>query len=260
MSDTLTLLSWNVNGIRAVHKKGFLDWLAQSKPNILCLQETRAEGTELPGELAHPDGYHCIWNASRRKRGYSGTALFSRVQPDDVQVGLGIERFDDEGRTIIARFSTFTLINCYFPNGGRDLSRVPYKLEFCEAFLDKCEQLRKQGQAVVFCGDVNTSHKEIDLAHPKANEKHTGFLPEERAWIDHMLQTGYIDTFRHWQPELAGQYTWWSTVTRSRDKNIGWRLDYFFVARELLDRVVDAFILPDVMGSDHCPVGLRLKV
>jgi len=255
---TLSLLSWNVNGVRAAHRKGFLDWLAEAGPDVLCLQETRAEERQLPAALAQPEGYHGFWNGSRRKKGYSGTALLTRVEPLDVRFGLGIDEFDQEGRTIIARYPSFTLINCYFPNGGRDHRRVPFKLAFYEAFLQMCERLRTQGHALVFCGDVNTAHKEIDLAHPKANQKTSGFLPEERSWLDRVTETGYVDTFRHFHPDLSGQYTWWSVPTRARERNVGWRIDYFFAASELLDRVTDAFILPDVMGSDHCPIGLRM--
>jgi exodeoxyribonuclease-3 len=256
---TITMLSWNVNGIRAVHKKGFLDWLAQATPNILGLQETRAEKTQLPAGLAQPDGYHAFWNHSRRKKGYSGTGLLTRTEPLDVQFGLGVEEFDQEGRTIIAQYPTFTLINCYFPNGSRDHSRVPFKMAFYDAFLTKCEQLRSQGHNLIFCGDVNTAHKEIDLAHPKGNQNTTGFLPEERAWIDQIVEKGYVDTFRHFYPDLTEQYTWWSMPTRARERNVGWRIDYFFVTVEMLNQVTDAFILPDVMGSDHCPVGLKLR-
>jgi exodeoxyribonuclease-3 len=254
----LTLLSWNVNGIRAVHQKGFLTWLQQTAPDILCLQETKAEEAQLPPELAHPPGYHAYWH-SAAKKGYSGTALLSRQAPLSVQFGLGLPEFDQEGRTIIAQYPTFTLINCYFPNGSRDHSRVPFKMAFYEAFLHKCEALRKQGQTVLFCGDVNTAHREIDLAHPKANQKTTGFLPEERAWLDQLIEAGYVDTFRHFYPDLAGQYSWWSMVTQSRARNIGWRLDYFFVAAEGLEWVEDAFIWPEVMGSDHCPVGIKME-
>jgi exodeoxyribonuclease-3 len=260
MQETITLLSWNVNGARAVHKKGFLGWFAQAAPDILCLQETRAEEKQLPAALAQPAGYRGFWNPSRRKKGYSGSALLTRSEPLAVDFGLGIEEFDQEGRTIIAQYPTFTLINCYFPNGGRDHSRVPFKLAFYDAFLAKCEALREQGQAVVFCGDVNTAHREVDLARPKSNQNTTGFLPEERAWIDEVVKAGYVDAFRHFNPDLAGQYTWWSMPTRARERNVGWRIDYFFVASEVLDRVADAFILPEVMGSDHCPVGLRLRV
>jgi len=260
MQTTTTLLSWNVNGIRAAHRKGFLEWLAQAAPDILCLQETRAEESQLPAILAQPAGYRVFWNPSRSRKGYSGTALLTRSEPLSVQFGLGIEEFDQEGRTMIAQYPGFTLINCYFPNGGRDHRRVPFKLAFYDAFLDKCERLRAQGQAVIFCGDVNTAHREIDLAHPRANQNTTGFLPEERAWIDRVVEAGYVDTFRHFHPDLPEQYTWWSVPTNARARNVGWRIDYFFVTGETLDRVSDAFILPEVMGSDHCPVGVRYAV
>lgn len=259
MDDTITLLSWNVNGARAVHQKGFLEWLELASPDILALQETRAEEQQLPGALAQPTGYRGFWNASRRKKGYSGTALLTQIDPIDVSFGLRIEEFDKEGRTVVARYPHFTLLNCYFPNGGRDLSRVPFKLAFYDAFFAFCENLREQGQSVIFCGDVNTAHKEIDLARPSSNSNTTGFLPEERAWIDRVVEAGYVDTFRHFYPDLSEQYTWWSMPTRARERNIGWRLDYFFVSPDLLDRLVDAFILADVTGSDHCPVGLRLR-
>lgn len=260
MEGTITLLSWNVNGIRAVHKKGFLDWFAGAAPDILALQETRAEEHQLPAKLAQPAGYQGVWNHSLRKKGYSGTGLLTQHAPLDVQFGLGVDEFDQEGRTIIARYPTFTLLNCYFPNGGRDHGRVPFKMAFYDAFLRKCEELRAQGQTVIFCGDVNTAHQEIDLARPQSNHNSTGFLPQERAWIDQVIEAGYVDTFRHLYPELTGQYTWWSMPTGARARNVGWRLDYFFIAAEAVERVEDAFILPDVMGSDHCPVGLRLRI
>ena len=188
----------------------------------------------------------------------SKTSLFIiREAPLNVEMGLGIEEFDREGRTIIAEYSDFVLLNSYFPNGSRDHNRVPYKLAFYDAFLDKCEALRAAGKRVIFCGDVNTAHREIDLARPKENQNVTGFLPEERAWLDKIISLGYVDTFRHFYPDLAEQYTWWHQVTFARARNVGWRIDYFFAAPEALPMVVDAFILPDVMGSDHCPVGLR---
>ncbi len=258
MTNSITLLSWNVNGVRAVYKKGFMDWLAGADPDILCLQETRAEAHQIPADLREPAGYHAYWNHSIRKKGYSGTGLLTKEEPLSVQFGLGVDEFDQEGRTIIAGYPTFTLLNCYFPNGSRDHSRVPFKLGFYDAFLNRCEALRAEGKPVIFCGDVNTAHKEIDLANPQSNRNTTGFLPEERAWIDQIVAAGYVDTFRHIQPELTGQYTWWSMPTRARARNVGWRIDYFFAVNEVMERVTDAFILPDVMGSDHCPVGLRL--
>jgi exodeoxyribonuclease-3 len=259
MPHTTTLLSWNVNGARAVYRKGFMDWFVETRPDILCLQETRAEEGQLPRRLAQPEGYHAYWNPSQTKKGYSGTALISKTEPLSVSFGLGVEAFDQEGRTIVARYPDLTLINCYFPNGGRDHGRVPFKLAFYDAFLALCERLRDQGETVIFCGDVNTAHQEIDLARPQSNQNTTGFLPEERAWLDQVVEAGYVDTFRHLYPTLTEQYTWWSMPTRARERNVGWRIDYFFIVQEALDRVVDAFILPEVMGSDHCPVGLRLN-
>ncbi len=258
MSSPLTLISWNVNGIRAACRKGFLGWLAQSAADIVCLQETRAEEAQLAPELAAPAGYHAFWNSSKRKRGYSGTGLLTRIKPLEVQFGLGIAGFDQEGRTIIARYPNFTLLNCYFPNGSRNHSRVPFKLAFYNAFLETCESLRAAGQNIIFCGDVNTAHREIDLANPAANQRTTGFLPEERAWLDRVLAAGYLDTFRHFYADEPGRYTWWSVPARARERNIGWRLDYFFAAVELQSRLVDAFILAGVPGSDHCPAGLKL--
>lgn len=260
MTQTLTLLSWNVNGIRAVAKKGFTDWLAGATPDILCLQETRAEAHQAPAEIREHAGYHTYWNPSKARKGYSGTGLLTREKPLDVQHDLGVEEFDQEGRTLIAEYPSFVLLNCYFPNGGRGNDRVPFKLDFYQAFLDKCEALRAAGKTVIFCGDVNTAHREIDLARPRENQTTTGFLPEEREWMDRFVAAGYVDTFRLHHPDLAGQYTWWDQVTRARDRNVGWRIDYFFIAAEAAGRVEDAFILPDVLGSDHCPVGIRLAV
>jgi exodeoxyribonuclease-3 len=260
MTKILKLTSWNVNGARAVYKNGFMDWLAASDADIVCLQETRAEEHQLPEDLREPAGYHTVWNPSRARKGYSGTALLTREAPLSVELGLGVDEFDREGRTIIAEYTSFMLANCYFPNGSRDHSRVPFKLAFYDAFLERCESLRAAGKQMLFCGDVNTAHREIDLARPKENQTVTGFLPEERAWIDKITSLGYIDTFRHFYPDLAEQYTWWHQVTFARQRNVGWRIDYFFAAPELAPRLVDAFISPEVMGSDHCPVGLMLAI
>ena len=259
MSEIISLISWNVNGIRAAHGKGFLDWLEERRPDILCLQETRAEEAQLLGRLAQPEGYRAYWNASQRRRGYSGTALLARLVPDEVTFGLGVEEFDTEGRTIVAHFPSFTLVNCYFPNGSRDHSRLPFKLAFYDAFLAMCERLRAEGRKVLFCGDVNTAHHEIDLARPRDNRNTTGFLPVERAWLDRVVEAGYVDTFRRENPDLAGQYTWWSVPNSARARNVGWRIDYVFAASEVVDRVRGAFILPEVEGSDHCPVGVYLE-
>jgi exodeoxyribonuclease-3 len=253
-----TLYSWNVNGIRAAQKKGFLDWLHQTKPDLLCIQETKAHPGQLDEELRYPEGYHAYWAAAERK-GYSGVALLSRVEPKSVQIGLGIEEYDREGRTIVADFDGFVLINAYFPNGGRDHSRVPFKLDFKEAFLRYANQLREAGRKVIFCGDINTAHREIDLARPKENENSTGFLPIERAWIDKVVEEGYLDSFRHLNPERTEAYSWWAYWGKARERNVGWRLDYFFTTPDLADQIAAAEIHPDVYGSDHCPVSLTLR-
>lgn len=254
----LKLVSWNVNGIRAAQRKGFLDWLQTAQPDILGIQETKAQPEQLDDDLRQPEGYHSYW-ASAEKKGYSGVALYSRIEPKSVQVGLGIPEYDNEGRTLVAEYDDFVFITAYFPNGQADLARLPYKMQYKADFLSYCNDLRKQGKGVIFCGDVNTSHMPIDLARPKANEKNTGFLPEERVWIDQLITEGYIDTFRHLNPELEGAYSWWSMRSAARERNIGWRLDYFFISPDLLDRVESAEIYADVLGSDHCPVGLTLK-
>ena len=197
----LRLFSWNVNGIRAVHKKGFLPWFDDAAPDILCLQEVRAQPEQIDPAIAAPLGYHTIWNPSRAKKGYSGTGILSRIEPQAVELDLGIEESDVEGRTILADFGDWVLITAYFPNGRDDLSRVPFKLRYCDRFLERCEDLRAQGKHVVFCGDLNTSHRAIDLARPQANVKNTGFLPEERAWIDRVVEAGYVDVFRDRHPD-----------------------------------------------------------
>ena len=251
-------LSWNVNGLRAVHKKGFLEWFAEERPDILCLQETKATEDQLPASLRNMDEYHTFFSSPERK-GYSGVALYTKTKPDRVSYGFGIEQFDKEGRTIIADYQDFVLFNVYFPNGKSSNERLKYKLEFYDAFLRFVDEMKKEGRDIVVCGDVNTAHKEIDLARPKANEKISGFLPEERAWIDQFLGQGYVDIFRMFN-DKPQQYTWWDMMTRARDRNVGWRIDYFFVNERFANRVKNAYILPDVMGSDHCPVGLDFDV
>jgi len=258
-SKDLSILSWNVNGIRAVYRKGFLTWLASTAPDILCLQETRARSRQLVNDLAQPRGYYAYWNDATRA-GYGGTALLSREEPLSIEFGLGDARFDQEGRTIIAEYPDFTLINCYFPNGSRSHSRLSFKLDFYDRFLAKCEELRSQGHTVIFGGDLNTAHKEMDLAHPESNRRKSGFLPEERRWIDKVIEAGYVDTFRYSYPGLCAHYTWWSYTANSRERNVGWRFDYFFIVREAIDRVTDASITSEVTYSDHCPVGILLQV
>jgi exodeoxyribonuclease-3 len=255
---TLKLVSWNVNGIRAVQKKGFIDWVNAVQPDILGLQETKAHPDQLDAELKAIPGYTSYW-ASAERKGYSGVALYTKQEPKHVTIGLGIADYDSEGRTIVAEYDDFVYITAYFPNGSRDHSRVPFKMAYKAAFLDYCDQLRAKGKPVIFCGDVNTAHQEIDLARPKENVKTTGFMPEERAWIDKVVEAGYLDIFRTLNPDLEGAYNWWSARGGARERNVGWRIDYFFISPDLRDRVVTAEIHADVMGSDHCPISMTLK-
>jgi len=252
---TISILSWNVNGIRSAHRKGFSDWLTNVLPDILCLQEVRAKESQIEDDVAHPSGYYAYWNCAR-KPGYGGTGLLSRCKPVKVDMGLGNEKFDSEGRVIIAFFDDFVLINCYFPNGNRSEERLHFKLEFYKFFLQKVLDLRQQGYTVVFCGDLNTAHKEVDLANPQANKMKSGFLPQERSWIDHIINTGYLDSFRYFHPDLPNMYTWWSYLPNSRELNIGWRFDYFFIPKDKLERTADTFIMSEVTLSDHCPIGI----
>ncbi len=253
----IKLLSWNVNGIRAAYKKGILNWFSKEQPDILCIQETKAMKEQLPDDLINVNGYNSFFSSAERK-GYSGTATYTKVNPVKVSNGIGIQKFDSEGRFLVTEFDEFMLFNIYFPNGKAKAERLQYKMDFYEAFLKHLKKLLKQDKKIVICGDVNTAHKEIDLARPKPNEKISGFLPEEREWIDKLLEAGFIDTLRvfNQKPE---QYTWWDMMTRARDRNVGWRIDYFFISDNLKDNLKNAFILPDVMGSDHCPVGIELK-
>jgi exodeoxyribonuclease-3 len=254
------LFSWNVNGLRACSRKGFPEWLQQARPDVLALQEVRATPDQLDDTVRAPDGYRTHFHPAGRP-GYSGVALYTAIEPRQVTLGgLGDPRLDGEGRLIIADYGEFLLYAGYFPNGGEDLSRVPYKLEFSEAVLQHAERQRRAGRGIVICGDVNTAHQEIDLAHPKTNRKNTGFLPEECAWVSRLIDHGYRDVFRERHPDEPGHYTWWSARMGVRERNVGWRIDYFFVSAELRDRVVDARIHPQVMGSDHCPVELVLSV
>ncbi|MBP2030208.1 exodeoxyribonuclease-3 [Methanohalophilus levihalophilus] len=256
MSD-LRILSWNVNGLRSMVKKGFVEWLQKDSPDILCIQETKANPNQLTRALKHIEGYYSYFAAAERK-GYSGVAIYSKVAPERVEYGFGDPRFDHEGRILIAWYENFVLFNIYYPNGNSSQERLDYKMDFYDAFLEYVDGVRDEGYNVVVCGDVNTAHKEIDLARPKQNEKRSGFLPEERAWIDEFLSHGYIDTFRMFTEE-GGHYSWWDMKTRSRDRNVGWRIDYFFVNEEFRDNVKDSFMLSDVMGSDHCPIGITLE-
>ena len=252
----MKLISWNINGIRAAYKKGILNWFSKEQPDILCIQETKAMKEQLPDDLINVNGYNSFFS-SAEKKGYSGTATYTKFKPAKVLNGIGIKKFDSEGRFLVTEFDEFVLFNIYFPNGKARAERLQYKMDFYEVFLKHLKKLLKQGKKIVICGDVNTAHKEIDLARPKPNEKVSGFLPEERAWIDKLLEAGFIDTLRVFN-QKPGQYTWWDMMTRARDRNVGWRIDYFFISDNLKDNLKNAFILPEVMGSDHCPVGIEL--
>jgi len=253
----LRIISFNVNGIRAISKKGFLEWLNTDAPDILCIQETKAHPDQLTQDILKPKGYSTFWS-SAVKKGYSGIGVFTKVQPLSVKKGLSLKEFDDEGRTLILDYGNFILLNVYFPNGGAGNKRVPFKMKFYDSFLKVVEKFHKAGKNVIICGDVNTAHAEIDLARPKENEKNTGFLPQEREWIDKLLSKGYIDTFRHFNDE-KGHYTWWDYKTRARERDVGWRIDYFFINKEFVSHLKKSFILKDVLGSDHCPVGIEIS-
>ena len=250
----MRILSWNVNGIRALAGKGFLEWMEKESPDILCLQETKAHAGQLEKKLVDVPGYRSFWN-SPEKKGYAGVAIYTRVEPSRVDTDFVSRGFDTEGRALILRVKDVVLANVYFPNGGRSPERLAYKMDFYGKFLKFVDSLEERN--IIVCGDLNTAHKEIDLARPKQNENVSGFLPVERKWVDKFVSHGYIDTFRHFNDE-PGHYSWWDYKTRSRERNVGWRIDYFFVTRELLPRLKNAFMLNDVHGSDHCPVGIEL--
>ncbi len=253
----LKLVSWNVNGIRAVEKKGFLDWLAQTNADIVGVQETKASPDQCSEALRNPPGYTVDW-CTAEKKGYSGVATFSKLPSQKVFTGFNDTRFDAEGRILIHEFAPFVFFNIYFPNGGRGPEWVQHKLRFYERFLEIAKDYMRAGRAVIATGDVNTAYAEIDLARPKENGKKSGFLPEERVAMGEFFAAGLIDTYRLLHPNEQ-KYTWWDQVTRSRERNVGWRNDYFLVSQELMPRVVDADCLCDVMGSDHCPISLTLK-
>ncbi len=255
----MKLLSWNVNGLRALYKKGAFDVVFEIDPDVICFQETKAHPEQLPEELQNIPGYFSYFDHSKLKKGYSGVAIYSKIKPEKVEYGIGIPKFDDEGRTLVVYYKDFVLLNVYFPNGGGSPERLKYKLEYYNEFLKFIEKLKKQGKKIVFCGDVNVAHKEIDLARPKENEKTSGFLPIERAWVDKVIGKGYLDTFRALHPDKKDIYTWWNMKFFARDRNAGWRIDYFFVSDDLKDKIRKAEIFDNIMGSDHCPILLELK-
>ena len=249
----MKLISWNVNGLRACVGKGFFDFLAAESPDAMCLQETKLQ----PEQAPQAEGYHEYWH-SAEKKGYSGTAVFSKTEPLSVTFGLGIEPHDHEGRVITAEYPGFYLVTVYTPNAQDELKRLDYRMQWDDAFRDYVCAL-DQKKPVVICGDMNVAHQEIDLKNPKTNRRNAGFTDEERGKMTELLEAGFADTFRRRNPELTGAYSWWSYRGRARENNAGWRIDYFLVSERLMPRVRDARILSDVFGSDHCPVLLELE-
>jgi exodeoxyribonuclease-3 len=255
----MKIISWNVNGIRALHRKGNFQWLLKQSPDIFCLQEVKAEPDQLIDEIRRIGGYFAYFAYSKGKKGYSGVAVYTKQEPEKVDFGIGLPEFDDEGRILVVHYKDFVLFNVYFPNGGGGPVRLDYKLRFYDAFLDYIEKLRKTGKKIIFCGDVNTAHEAIDLARPKENEEHTGFLPEERAWLDEVVNAGYVDVYRHFYPTKTGAYTYWDQKSAARERNVGWRIDYFFVSANVLKDIRGITIHEKILGSDHCPLELELK-
>jgi exodeoxyribonuclease-3 len=252
------LISWNVNGLRAAEKKGFLDWLGRTQADLVAIQETKAHPDQLSAALLHPSGFLASFNAAEKK-GYSGVATYSTRPPLGVRTGLGEPRSDAEGRVLISEYEPFVLFNIYFPNGGRGPEWVAHKLAFYRRFLEIAQDHRRAGRSIVATGDFNTAYAEIDIARPKENQKTSGFMPEERAALGEYFAAGLVDTFRHIHPDVV-KYTWWDMVSGARKRNVGWRLDYFLVSSDLQDHIVSADIHDDVMGSDHCPISLILEV
>ena len=250
----MKLISWNVNGIRACVQKGFLDFFKEIDADIFCIQESKMQAGQLDLEL---EGYHQYWNYAEKK-GYSGTAIFTKQEPISVQYGIGIEEHDHEGRVITLEFEDFYMVTVYTPNSQDELKRLDYRMQWETDFLAYLKKLEEK-KGVVFCGDLNVAHQEIDLKNPKTNRRSAGFTDEERGKFSEVLAAGFVDTFRHFYPELEGAYSWWSYRMNARARNAGWRIDYFCVSECLKDRLQDAKILADVMGSDHCPVQLDMK-
>ena len=250
----MKLISWNVNGLRACMEKGFLDFFKTVDADIFCVQESKLQEGQISLEL---EGYYQYWNYAE-KTGYSGTALFTKRKPLEVTYGIGVEKHDTEGRVITAEFEDMYVVTVYTPNSQRELTRLDYRMEWEEAFLAYLKKL-EQKKPVVFCGDLNVAHQEIDLKNPKSNRHNAGFTDEERACFTRLMENGFIDTFRYFYPDKTEAYSWWSYMFKAREKNAGWRIDYFVVSRSLAGRLEDAAIHSEVMGSDHCPVELRLR-
>mgnify|MGYP001148417229 FL=1 len=250
----MKLVSWNVNGIRACVRKGFLDYFNEVDADIFCLQETKLQEGQIELDL---EGYYQYWNYAEKK-GYSGTAIFTKKEPISVKYGLGIEEHDKEGRVITLEYEDFYLVNVYTPNSQRELKRLDYRMKWEDDFRNYLVEL-DNNKPVILCGDLNVAHKEIDLKNPSTNRRNAGFTDEERDKMTKLLESGFIDSFRYFYPDKEDAYTWWSYITRARERNAGWRIDYFVVSEKLEERMVDAEIHSEIMGSDHCPVALKIK-
>lgn len=255
----MKIISWNVNGLRANVKKGGFDWFINTVPDIYCLQETKVHPDQLEEGVRNPAGYFSYFDHSKTRKGYSGVAVYTKAKPEKVEYGLGDEKLDQEGRFLGLFFKDFAIFNVYFPNGGGGPERLKFKLEYYDAFLNLIQKVRKKQPNIIFCGDVNTAHTEIDLARPKENEENTGFLPIEREWINKVVGKGYVDTFRALHPGKKEAYTYWDMKTFARDRNVGWRIDYFFVSKEFFPKIKQSEILDNVLGSDHCPIELDVS-
>lgn len=261
----MKIISWNTNGLRATAKQGHFNPLfSKYKPDIVCLQETKVEEVQLSEDLKNIKGYTSYFSHSKGRKGYSGVAVYTKIKPVKVEEVLGVEDLDAEGRLLVLYFNKDAfgfnkktiLLNCYFPNGGAGPERLDYKLRFYDEFLEFINKKKKAGYAIIFTGDINTAHQAIDLARPKANEENTGFLPIERAWLDQVVSCGYVDTFRTLHPHKKDMYSYWDQKTASRDRNVGWRIDYFFVSLDIMPKIKDSKMLTDYLGSDHCPIVL----
>jgi exodeoxyribonuclease-3 len=252
--------SWNVNGIRACFKSGFVSWIKTNSFDVVGLQEVRAEASQIPEEVINLNGYYKYWCPSRGRKGYSGVGILSRVEPLKVTLGMGREQFDVEGRVITAEFQDTYFVSAYFPNSQDKGARIAYKIDFCDAIQEFCQNLLKSKKSLVLCGDYNIAHQPIDLARPDENEETAGYLPAEREWISQFLESGWIDTFRDQHPTQTEAYSWWSARTRARERNIGWRIDYQVVPAEHQELILNSEIQDQVLGSDHCPVTLDFDV
>jgi exodeoxyribonuclease III len=253
----MKIYSWNVNGLRAVSKKGLYEWIESEKPDILCLQETKLQDETLADNIRNIEGYNSYFSFADKK-GYSGVVTYSKSTPLSIKYGVGIPRFDSEGRIVITEFKEFTLFNIYFPNGQKDEDRLKYKLEFYDKLLEYWNCEVEKGKKLIVCGDYNTAHTPMDIKNAKANEKTSGFLQIERDWLDKLIENGYTDTYRFVNPEKI-EYSWWSNMFKSRERNVGWRIDYHFISNSLIPKIKDSKILTDVFGSDHCPIMVEIE-